>query len=45
MRKEMEKTLLKMTKKVLDKEIIQAPEWPPSCVGILHQPKRPKVEK
>ncbi len=37
----MKKVLLSMTKKVVEAEGAVVSEWPPTCVGILHQPKRP----
>lgn len=37
------KAVLGMTAKIVEKEVQKLrDQWPPTCMGILHQPKRPK---
>lgn len=43
MKKEIEKSLLTLAKKMVETEAEKVPEWPPNCSFILHQPKRPKT--
>lgn len=44
MNRKMETVALGLVKKMVAKEVRQIPEWPPACVGLLHQPKRPVQE-
>ncbi len=38
------KLVLKLVERVVRNEVeINVYEWPPKCIGIYHQPKRPKV--
>lgn len=38
-------TALKVIKKITEVSVEKNfDEWPPFCVGIYHQPKRPKAE-
>ncbi|MFV0466946.1 MAG: AgrD family cyclic lactone autoinducer peptide [Lachnospiraceae bacterium] len=44
--KKNEKVLLNVVKKLADGEVKRNEfRWPPMCIGIYHQPKRPKNDK
>lgn len=41
--RKLEKKVLSVVEKVARDEVIKnLHEWPPHCMGIYHQPKRPK---
>lgn len=46
MKEKVKVSLLRSLERMLKKEVeIQVNEWPPRCVGLLHQPERPKSDK
>ena len=41
-RKKVKRGLLKIAQKIGEKEVVRnITRWPPDCMGVLHQPKRP----
>lgn len=46
MKENVKVNLLKAVEKVVEVRVdLNGKMWPPICIGFLHQPKRPKINK
>lgn len=46
MKNDIKRMMLKGIEKIVSKEVEKMEKsWPPLCIGLLHQPKRPKKRK